>query len=267
MYALGVVEVDNVLMILGASRTMDPPARDIVTRRMIEGFSDMCKSAGVEVTGGQTVLNPWPIIGGTAMSCCSTVEFILPVNAIPGDVIVLTKPLGTQVAVNVNEWIQLEDQTRWLKAQEVITLEEAYQAFQKAADSMSRLNKNAAMLMHKYGAHAATDITGFGIVGHASNLAKNQKASVDFHIHSLPIINNMEKVDRIFGHFRLLQGFSAETSGGLFIALPANKADDFCREIEELDHEPAWIIGGVVQAKEPGNNQAIILDDKKIIST
>lgn len=267
MYALGVVEVDNVLMILGASRTMDPPARDIVTRRMIEGFSDMCKSAGVEVTGGQTVLNPWPIIGGTAMSCCSTVEFILPVNAIPGDVIVLTKPLGTQVAVNVNEWIQLEDQTRWLKAQEVITLEEAYQAFQKAADSMSRLNKNAAMLMHKYGAHAATDITGFGIVGHASNLAKNQKASVDFHIHSLPIINNMEKVDRIFGHFRLLQGFSAETSGGLFIALPANKAEDFCREIEELDHEPAWIIGGVVQAKEPGNNQAIILDDKKIIST
>jgi len=266
MYALGVVEIDNVLMILASSLNMEQTSRDIVTRKMIEGFSDHCKLAGVEVTGGQTVVNPWPIIGGTAMSCCTPDAFILPVNAVPGDVLVLTKPLGTQLAVNVNEWLQLEDKTNWNKAQEVITVEEAYEAYQKAADSMIRLNKNAAKLMHKYGAHAATDITGFGIVGHSTNLAKNQKASVEFHIHTLPIINKMEEVSRIFPRFRLVEGFSAETSGGLFIALPANIAEEFCREIEELDHEPAWIVGSVVAAKEPGNNRAIILDDKKIIS-
>jgi len=75
MYALGVCNVDTVLMILASSLEMDSHCRDVVTRKMIEGFSDLCKSADVEVTGGQTVLNPWPIIGGTAMSCCSPKEF------------------------------------------------------------------------------------------------------------------------------------------------------------------------------------------------
>jgi len=265
MYALGVVDVNNVLMILASSLNMDNQSRDIVTRRMIEGFSDLCKSAGVEVTGGQTVVNPWPIIGGTAMSCCTEDEFILPVKAVPGDVLVLTKPLGTQVAVNVNEWLQLEDQSNWIKAQEVITLDEACDAYQKSVNSMIRLNRNAARLMHKYKAHAATDVTGFGILGHATNLVKNQEASVDFHIHCLPIINKMEDVDRIFCWFDLLEGYSSETSGGLLIALSGSNAEAFCRELEELDHQPAWIIGEVVAGKEPGNNRAIILNDKKII--
>jgi len=265
MYALGVVDIDSVLMILASSLNMDSKSRDIVTRRMIEGFSDLCKSAGVEVTGGQTVVNPWPIIGGTAMSCCTKDEFILPVKAVPGDVLVLTKPLGTQVAVNVNVWLQIEDKSNWIKAQEVITLDEAYYAYQKSVDLMIRLNRNAARLMHKYNAHAATDITGFGIFGHSNNLAKNQEASVDFHIHTLPIINKMEDVDQLFRRWNLLEGRSSETSGGLFIALPGSNAEAFCRELEELDHQPAWIIGEVVTGKEPGNNRAIILNDKKII--
>lgn len=61
-------------------------------------------------------LNPWAIVGGTAMSACAEDEFIRPVNAVPGDIIVLTKPLGTQVAVNLNEWRQLESKTTWNKA-------------------------------------------------------------------------------------------------------------------------------------------------------
>eukprot|EP01127_Copromyxa_protea_P013823 TRINITY_DN3752_c0_g1_i3.p1 TRINITY_DN3752_c0_g1~~TRINITY_DN3752_c0_g1_i3.p1 ORF type:complete len:193 (+),score=32.44 TRINITY_DN3752_c0_g1_i3:185-763(+) len=149
MYAMGVVDIDNVLMILAASQEMDADVRDIVTRKMIEGFSDKCLEADVECTGGQTVVNPWAIIGGTAMSACTNDEFIRPVHAQAGDVLVLTKPLGTQLAVNVNEWRQLEDQTRWNKALEAITEEEAFEAYTMATKSMSRLNKNAARLMHK----------------------------------------------------------------------------------------------------------------------
>jgi len=261
MYALGVLEVDNVLMTLAVSKGMDNKTRDIVTRKMIEGFSDQCKLAGVEVTGGQTIVNASPIIGGTAMSCCTADQYILPVNAVPGDVIILTKPLGTQVAVNINEWHQLEDKTKWQRALEVITLEDAYEAYQKAVDSMIRLNKNAAMLMHKYGAHASTDVTGFGIFGHASNLVKHQKAAVDFHIHTLPIITKMDQVDRVFGFFNLLKGLSAETSGGLFIALPESKAEEFCKELKELDNAPAWIIGRVVE----GSHKVIITEDRTIL--
>lgn len=85
---------------------------------------------------------------------------------------------------------------------------------------MARLNRNAAYLMHKYEAHAATDVTGFGILGHARNLARNQKAEVAFVIHTLPILANMVKVYEACGvNFKLLDGFSAETSGELFFPL------------------------------------------------
>ena len=85
---------------------------------------------------------------------------------------------------------------------------------------MARLNRNAAYLMHKYEAHAATDVTGFGILGHASNLASNQKAQVAFVIHTLPILANMVKVYEACGvNFELLDGFSAETSGKSLLLL------------------------------------------------
>ena len=83
---------------------------------------------------------------------------------------------------------------------------------------MARLNRNAACLMHKYDAHAATDVTGFGILGHASNLANNQKAEVSLVLHTLPILANMVKIYKACGvNFKLLDGFSAETSGKLFL--------------------------------------------------
>jgi len=264
MYALGVVDIDNVLMILAASREMEAYEQDIVTRQLILGFNDQCKEAGVECTGGQTVFNPWPIIGGTAMSCSSAQEFILPVNAIEGDVLVLTKALGTQVAVNLNEWIQLSDQTLFQQCTAVITIPQVRETFGKAVASMVRLNRNGARLMHKYGAHAATDVTGFGILGHATNLAQNQKASVDFEIHTLPLLPYTREVDALFTFFNLMKGVSSETSGGLLLALPADKAVLFCREIEELDGCPAWIIGKAVTAKS-NRNTAYITENPTVI--
>ena len=58
---------------------------------------------------------------------------------------------------------------------------------------MMTLNKNAAKLMKKYGAHGATDVTGFGILGHANNLAQCQIEEVDFVLESLPFLKNMGK--------------------------------------------------------------------------
>ena len=72
----------------------------------------------------------------------------------------------------------------------------------------------AARLMHKYNAHGATDVTGFGLLGHAQNLAKHQKNEVSFVIHNLPVIAKMSAVAKACGNmFQLLQGHSAETSG------------------------------------------------------
>lgn len=72
----------------------------------------------------------------------------------------------------------------------------------------------AARLMHKYNAHGATDVTGFGLLGHAQTLAKHQKNEVSFVIHNLPVIAKMAAVAKACGNmFQLLQGHSAETSG------------------------------------------------------
>lgn len=246
LYSFGVVDCDNILMILAASTDFTAEERRIVSRQIIEGFSDLATEAGTSITGGQTVLNPWPIIGGSATSVCREEDFIMPVNAVAGDVLVLTKPLGIQVAVNLNQWKYKEEQ--WQIVKDIITKEEVTRAYDTAMYSMARLNRTAAKLMHKYGAHAATDVTGFGILGHATNLAGNQKASVNFIIETLPFIRSMKAVDDHLQSFNLMKGTAAETSGGLLIALPLDKAELFCKEIEEIDKWPAWIVGKVVES-------------------
>eukprot|EP01126_Amoeba_proteus_P011586 TRINITY_DN146_c0_g1_i3.p1 TRINITY_DN146_c0_g1~~TRINITY_DN146_c0_g1_i3.p1 ORF type:complete len:313 (-),score=37.56 TRINITY_DN146_c0_g1_i3:315-1253(-) len=264
MYAMGVVHIDNVLMVLAVSQTMEVEYRDIVTRKMIEGFCDKCREAGVECTGGQTIFNPAPIIGGTAMSTCTTEEYILPVRAEPGDILVLTKPLGTQVAVNLNEWRQLANE-RWSQALTVITLDEVSASYLLASESMCRLNRTAAELLHKYNAHACTDVTGFGIMGHAKNLASNQIRNVDFEITVLPIINKLAEVSDLFPFFRLRQGYSAETSGGLLIALPPYSVQNYIDEIEHREGLKVWIVGRVVDAQNE-KNQARLSSDVTYIS-
>jgi selenide,water dikinase len=62
---------------------------------MIRGFNDTCEEAETKITGGQTIKNPNPIIGGVANSLCRAEEFITPTGSQPGDVLVLTKPIGT----------------------------------------------------------------------------------------------------------------------------------------------------------------------------
>jgi len=57
-------------------------------------------------------MNPWPIIGGVANVVCHKDEYTMVNQSVPGDVLVLTKPLGTQIAVNLNEWL-IENTERW----------------------------------------------------------------------------------------------------------------------------------------------------------
>src|SRR4051812_31945129 len=92
-------------MLLAKSIDMPDAYADIVTQEMIRGFDAQVKEAGSVVSGGQSVRNPWPIIGGVAQSICKKEDIIMPVNAQAGDVIVLTKPIGTQLAVNGKQWL------------------------------------------------------------------------------------------------------------------------------------------------------------------
>ncbi|KPP75076.1 selenide, water dikinase 2-like [Scleropages formosus] len=304
LYAMGITECDNMLMLLSVSQKMNDKDRERVMPLMIKGFRDAAEEGGTSVTGGQTVVNPWIIIGGVATVVCQPNDFIMecptffslpspssvvsltvgfdraflscrPDSAVPGDVLVLTKPLGTQVAVNAHQWLDMPD--KWNKIKLVVTRDEVEQAYQEAMFNMATLNRTAAALMHTFNAHAATDITGFGILGHARNLARQQRSDVAFVIHNLPIIAKMTAISKACGNrFGLLQGTSSETSGGLLICLPREQAARFCAEMKSCrlgagsqlgqeggtgEGQQAWIIGIV----EKGNRCARIIDKPRII--
>ncbi|RXM30705.1 Selenide, water dikinase 1 [Acipenser ruthenus] len=263
LYAMGVTECDNMLMLLGISNKLTDKERDKVMPLIIQGFKDAAEEAGTSVTGGQTVLNPWIVLGGVATTVCQPNEFIMPDNAVPGDVLVLTKPLGTQVAVAVHQWLDIPE--KWNKIKLVVTQEDVELAYQEAMMNMARLNRTAAGLMHTFNAHAATDITGFGILGHAQNLARQQRNEVSFVIHNLPVLAKMAAVSKACGNmFGLMHGTCPETSGGLLICLPREQAARFCAEIKSPKYgegHQAWIIGIV----EKGNRTARIIDKPRII--
>jgi selenide, water dikinase len=263
LFAEGTPHVDFVLMLLAACRDMPDDERAICTREMVRGFRDACDECEAPVTGGQTVLNPWPIIGGVATSIVAEQEFIKSDGAKAGDVVVLTKPLGTQIAVNVHQWRHQNNQL-WKKCvdKNLLDAETAETMMHEAVVSMARLNRNGARMMLKYGAHAATDVTGFGILGHAQNLVENQVDAVGMEIHTLPCIAGTRQVNDEVFDFRLLLGFSAETSGGLLVCIPEDCARDFCRELEELDGCPSWILGRVTDDVQ---RKARIVDDFQVV--
>jgi selenide,water dikinase len=264
MYSMGIADCDTMLMLVGVSRDMPEEYRDISAREMIRGFNDHAKLAGTNVSGGQTVMNPWPLIGGVATAVCKEEGFLRPEQARAGDVLVLTKPLGTQLAVNAHQWLT-KNNDRWQAIQDRISVEQIGEAFDAAQQSMMRLNRTGARLLLKYGAHACTDVTGFGLLGHARNLASNQREAVNFELHTLPMLRHMRVIADYAPGFKFWQGESAETSGGLLVALPAEAAAAFITEMEQTDGWPAWVVGRVVSNASGKPNTATLVEQPKII--
>mmetsp|Transcript_26604 Transcript_26604/g.37471 ORF Transcript_26604/g.37471 Transcript_26604/m.37471 type:complete len:269 (-) Transcript_26604:807-1613(-) len=265
------------LMLLASCREMPEEERKICTKLMIEGFQHACAEAQTPITGGQTVLNPWPIIGGVATSIVSKDEYVSSDGAQVGDVVVLTKPLGTQIAVNLHQWKTLNNKL-WKQCVEKKVCLDLYEnqddveqslgkvtedMMHTAVCSMARLNRNGGRLMLKHKAHAATDVTGFGFLGHAQNLMENQVAEVSMELHTLPCIAGSPAINNEIFNFRLVVGYSAETSGGLMVCMSEENAKAYMAELQELDGCDSWIVGRIIDSGD--ERKATIVDDFKII--
>lgn len=264
VYAVGVTVFDKLQMLISAPTELSEQQRDIVVPMIIDGFRDAAKLAGIEVSIQSIMLNPWCIIGGIATSVCKQEEIIMPSNAREGDVIVLTKPLGTHLATNAFIWMQ-EQNEKYKKLAERFTREDIGKTYRMALASMSYLNRNAALLMHKHCAHAATDVTGFGLLGHAKNLAEFQRQPLHFEIHTLPILQNVLDFGKILQQdTKLRAGKAVETSGGLLICLPAENSTAFCTDFEAVTNgdQKAWIVGRVLKADKRG---ASLIESPKYI--
>lgn len=263
LYACGISKCDNILMILASSTKFSKNERDVIMPLMIKGFNETCQEANTVIRGGHTILNPWPLIGGAATAV--TKNFVDPTRSKAGDVLILTKPLGTQIAVNMYQWRD-ENHKFYSKLKQnfknldlLIT-----QIYNDACFSMSTLNKYSAEAMLKFNSHGATDVTGFGILGHATNLAKVSN-NVHFEIHSLPILDGAVKVDKMFGKmFKLVEGYSAETSGGLLLSIGQHNVEEYLNHVEKFTKIRPWVIGRVL----PKTDKAFakIVQNVKIIN-
>jgi len=173
------------------------------------------------------------------------------VGAQVGDALVLSKALGTGILMTAFKRDQLGD--------------EAYQA---AVRSMVQLNANAALAMLKFDVHAATDVTGFGLVGHALKMAEGSGVTFVFEESDLPLLPDALELcgagmipgggqrnreyyapsvrisDEVSEQLAEL-AFDPQTSGGLLIALPDADALALLVELQKSGHRDAAIVGRV----------------------
>ncbi|VDL95061.1 unnamed protein product [Schistocephalus solidus] len=230
LYAMGVVDCDNLLLLLGVPTEMSPEERNIVNELLMRGFQECAAKAGTSVRGGQTVYNPWLLIGGVATSVLSDSEFIMPNQAEAESVLVLTKPLGTQLAVNGYSWMQDSTSVWKEKLAPRISVEDLKTLYEAAC----------------------TDVTGFGLLDHARNLAGVQTAPVLFEITCLPCLAGVRHLSMgLAERHHLDTGLTPETSGGLLVVLPSKSAEAYCQDLFEADGTPAWIVGRVLPASNP----------------
>ena len=259
MYSMGITKCDTMLMLLAASTDMDAEQeRYVVTGEIMKGYVERTALGGAKVTGGQTVLNPWPLIGGVAMSVVSEDEMITPKIGL-NDVVVLTKPIGNQLAVNLKQWTKRPSPLYKKCIEGQMSLEEIDELYYQAAANMARLNLTGAQLMQKYKARGSTDVTGFGILGHAINYAEAHEASrtsdkepsLQIILDVIPTLKGAIKASRLIDDkYKLFQGLSAETSGGLLVSLPSEAAAKaYMKDLKTAAYGgyDSWIVGRVVE--------------------
>ena len=243
LYAMGITNIKEVLMILGVSTDMKPEEQDVTTTLMIQGFTDAAEQAKTQVGGGQTVYNPWPMMGGAAIAVVEDNHFVMPNHAQEGDSLILTKPLGSRLAINAMQWLKTNP-TKREKILQDSKEDDLSEAFYRAEEQMATLSLVGAELVQKYKAHACTDVTGFGILGHANYLAEAQKNEVEFVLNTFPVYKHLAKVEHKVQNFKFYEGYAAETSGGLLIAIGQDKKSQFMQELTRRGINN-WEIGSV----------------------
>lgn len=221
IYTLGVTKIASVLTIMAYPENMPS---DLAVG-MLKGLGDFCREMDTPVVGGHTIRNPWPIIGGAATGIGDPEKIVYTKGAKPGDKLFLTKPLGIAPAMAAYR-LRKEEEGKELLAEVPDDLVET--AINQAITGMITSNKPVAEAMQKVPVHAATDVTGFGLKGHAANMAMLGK--VDIVINNLYVIRGTPQLTEIFG-YPLFTGESKETAGGVLLAVAKEDADDLQSEL------------------------------------
>jgi selenide,water dikinase len=232
--------------------------RDLLGRGILEeivrGGGEVALEAGIAVIGGHSVDDAEPKFGMCVIGEADPAHITRNSGARVGDVLILTKPIGTGV---IGTGIK-----RGLASDDVI---------REAVVSMTMLNRGAAEAMLRVGVSAATDVTGFGLLGHLRNMLRASGVAATIHAGAVPLLDGVVELaaagciaggtrrnhtdvaadvrwDASLTELQQLLLCDAQTSGGLLIAVSAERAESLVRELDIEGTLVAAAVGHITDA-------------------
>jgi selenide,water dikinase len=223
---------------------------------ILKGGYEKATEAGVRIIGGHTIDDFPPKYGLAVVGYIHPDKIITNAGAKSGDLLILTKPVGTGIILAGHRLGLVSDndldEAKWL---------------------MKLLNKSAAEVMKKFNIKGATDVTGFGLAGHALKMARASNVSFNIRMNDVPLIgNSYNLIDEgcIPGaSFRNLEyaekdidfasgldynlkmiAFDAQTSGGLLFSAPPDKVSEILENLRNAGLSGSKVIGNVSELKE-----------------
>ncbi len=224
---------------------------DEILAGIMKGAADKVHESGATIVGGHSIDDKEPKFGLAATGIVHPERFWANKGAKPGDVLVLTKPIGVGIL------------TTGIKREKTTSAQE-----EAVTAVMAELNKTAAETLSAYHPHAVTDVTGFGLLGHAFEIAEASDVSLTFNTSDIPILEGAESLARegiIPGgskanadylrphihrpaHIPELTEYilcDAITSGGLLAAMDRAEAEQYVRDMHDKGAADTSIIGSV----------------------
>ncbi|RIK74961.1 MAG: selenide, water dikinase SelD [Planctomycetota bacterium] len=227
-----------------------------VLAEILRGGAEKVKEAGAVIAGGHTVRDVEIKYGLSATGVVSPDKLITNQKARPGDVLVLTKALGTGFVTTAHKANRCPE--------EVLAA---------ACASMAMLNRGAAEAAAAHGAHAATDITGFGLAGHANEMAESSGVTCVIELSKLPLLPGVVELAKAGNRTRASESnraftgpsvriergcdellteiaFDAQTSGGLLIAVSPENAATLVAQAKASGATATAVVGRVTERRD-----------------
>ena len=255
VYAMG----GEVILALNLAAWRDDLPLELLSE-IFRGGADKVAEAGAAIAGGHTITDQEPKYGLSVTGIVHPDRVVTKGGARVGDVLVLTKPLGSGLITTAGKNGVASDAH-----------------LQNAIVWMSRLNRGAAQAIQEIGIRCATDITGYGLLGHAYEIAEASKVALRFRADALPLLDgaleyarkqmipggagrNKSFLENKVEFTRALADdlfeifFDPQTSGGLLIAVAATKLDALVRALKSRGVEH-WVVGEMIddRGKMKGN--------------
>ena len=224
-----------------------------VLKEILRGGIEKVIEAGGIMMGGHTIVDDIPKYGLAVTGSVHPDKIITNAAAKPGDVLLLTKPLGAGIIMAGKRIGEIE-----------------MDKYQPVLESMKQLNKEGGRIMQQYEVKCATDITGFGLLGHALKLAMGSNVTLKIISTLVPAFNgslelielgcipgacfrNLEYVEndctfeKSLSHNHKMLLLDAQTSGGLLICCPENKVEEMKTELSEAGYPLTSFVGEVCE--------------------